>query len=217
MYYTQASLATRSFCNSFSNSISWRTKASLGLYKKNETKDTGPAPRCYPFDGGSGDSLNDNCDYILDQYPLLLDTSFGVSIVCLMIVSIFTVLTIISLYMPTIFEPEYYKKRAELEQMSRNEYEKLKKQIMKEDMIMKNKKILERRGRTNQKNVDRNDDKYMDGDNYDDDDDSDIVGETSRGAFYQDNVDDDNDDDDTSVESDDVHVRRSSYTSMKSR
>ena len=48
--------------------------------KDTMTQDQGPAPNCYVFSGGNGDSLKHNCDYVLDEYPDLLDASFGVSI-----------------------------------------------------------------------------------------------------------------------------------------
>ena len=143
------------------------------------TRSSGPAPECYVFSGGSGDSLKTNCDYVLEDYPHLLDASFGVSIVCLMIVTIFTVLTFVSLNFPTVFEPEYYKKRAELDQMSQREYEKLKKMIMKEEELKKD-KISKKRTSA------KNDDIDFDGDSDNDDDDTDILKSTSRRGFYED-------------------------------
>ena len=173
--------------------------------KDTMTQDQGPAPNCYVFSGGNGDSLKHNCDYVLDEYPDLLDASFGVSIVCLMIATIITILGILSLYVPTIFEPQYFKRRAELEDMSREEYEKLKAMILQEKEAEK----LRKEKSVHQK---------VDGDGSDegDDNDEDVLKGTSRGGFYEEFDEMDSEDVETSTTSnvDRFNMRRgASHTS----
>ena len=170
------------------------------------TRNLGPAPQCYVFSGGSRDSLKKNCDYVLEEYPRLLDASFGVSIVCLMVVAIFTMLTFFSMNYPTIFEPEYYKKRADLDHMSHREYTKLKEMIQREEKLKKRRRL--------EKDTNSKDDVFDD-DDVSDEVNSDILRNTSRGEFYEDNGS--GDDDQTSVSSDDVNVRRASHASGKSK
>ena len=47
----------------------------------------GPSPRCYTFQFSPDNPIKNSCNSIIKEYPLLLEASFGICIVCVSIVS----------------------------------------------------------------------------------------------------------------------------------
>ena len=63
---------------------------------------------CYVFDGGSyNDAMEKNCNAVIQDYPDYLASSYGICIVCVAVIFVYTMFSGASLFCPAYIEKDY--------------------------------------------------------------------------------------------------------------